>query len=212
MRRFRVFTAGSRIIWLPGSQYSPGSRILRLPGTVGREHGKLPSLVRPSTAVLGRVRLGSSGLGGLLRFRMRRSMGLIQIRMNLPSSSGSSEKFTDEFGSGSRKVWYFTTPWFGWAWHPHGPRENAPAGTGSCIHKSQVKRIWRLPHPDPNQTVVQRSSSHLIKSKEIAKFKFAVMTATWLGLWTVTRMRNCKLSTLTSLLTFKLLQLAERMH
>ena len=81
---------------------------------------------------LGRVGLGSSGLGGLLRFRRRRSIGLIQIRMSHPSSS---EKFTDEFGSESRKVWYFTTPWFGWPWHPRGPWENAPAGTGSRIHK-----------------------------------------------------------------------------
>ena len=39
---------------------------------------------------VGRVRLGLSGLGGLLRFRMRRSIGLIQIRMSHPSSSGSS--------------------------------------------------------------------------------------------------------------------------
>ena len=47
--------------------------------------------LRLPAVYLGRVRLGSSGLGGLLRFRMRRSIGLIQIRMSHPSSSGSSE-------------------------------------------------------------------------------------------------------------------------
>ena len=57
-------------------------------------------LVFPSVTgtLLGRVRLGSSGLGGLLRFLMTRSIGLSLIRMSHPSSSGSSEKFTDEFG------------------------------------------------------------------------------------------------------------------
>ena len=62
-----------------------------------------------------------------------RSIGLIRIRRTPPVFSDetfdwahpypdeSSElahpahpkKFTDEFGSRSRKVWYFTTPWFG---------------------------------------------------------------------------------------------------
>ena len=41
---------------------------------------------------LGRVRLGSSGVGGLFRFRMTRSIRLSYIQMSHPSSSISSEK------------------------------------------------------------------------------------------------------------------------
>ena len=48
---------------------------------------------------------GGGGLGGLLRFRMRHSIGLIQIRMSHPSSSGSSEKFTDESDHGVVKFY-----------------------------------------------------------------------------------------------------------
>ena len=78
---------------------------------------------------IGRVRLGSSGLGGLLRFRMRRSIGLSLMRMNYLSSSGSSEKTTDEFG---------------WACHAHAPargREGFTTPSFGCQSNSHAKQL-----------------------------------------------------------------------
>ena len=99
-----------------------------------------------------------------LRFRMRRSIGLIQIRMSHPSSSCSmcsSEKFKDEFGSGIVKYGILQLPGSDEldTHVAHGVREKAPAswalaqGVVYINHKSKgfddslirghlIARIW----------------------------------------------------------------------